>query len=231
MRFEKSLAVDVEGALKSLGYGRAGDVPLDGATEALAQKAAGLVAAAAQPRWVYRRFLLGVGCHLDGTETRLAGEDIALHLAGCEGCYLLAVTLGAGVEQALNAAQAADMALAVVMDAAASRLAEQYAALAEAAVRAEAAQDGFYATGRFSPGYGDMPLAQQGAVLDLLNAQKAIGLVVGGGGLMLPRKSVTAVMGYAKTPVSGHLAGCGGCRIYEKCEKRKEGDYCGKPLV
>lgn len=48
---------------------------------------------------------------------------------------------------------------------------------------------------RFSPGYGDLPLALQPDLLNFLNAQRWVGITVGKTLLMSPMKSVTAIMG------------------------------------
>ena len=48
---------------------------------------------------------------------------------------------------------------------------------------------------RVSPGYGDWDLSVQGTLLDLLSAHKRIGLTLTGGGMLVPEKSITAVVG------------------------------------
>ena len=52
-----------------------------------------------------------------------------------------------------------------------------------------------YLTDRFSPGYGDLPLAQQFELCRVLDVSRRIGVTLSDGGLMIPQKSVTAVMG------------------------------------
>ncbi len=58
-----------------------------------------------------------------------------------------------------------------------------------------------YLTDRFSPGYGDMPLAQSGQICEVLNTGRSIGLTVSQSGILMPRKSVTAVLGISRTQV------------------------------
>lgn len=159
------------------------------------------------------RLLLGAG------RLPLPGRDIALHLAGCSHCLVLALTLGVAADAGIRAAEASDMGKAVLMDTAASTLAEQYADLATGQLQAELASERGkrYLTGRYSPGYGDLPLALQAPLLALANAQRAIGLTASASHILLPRKSITALIGVAAQPVSGHLAGCRGCALWEKC--------------
>lgn len=44
---------------------------------------------------------------------------------------------------------------------------------------------------------------------------------------MIPRKSITAVLGISDHPVKGKLATCNECVLRDKCELRKEGGFCG----
>ena len=55
---------------------------------------------------------------------------------------------------------------------------------------------------------------------------RRIGLYVTDTFLMLPRKSVTAVLGLSDVPVTGKRAGCAHCALREKCEYRKRGVTC-----
>ena len=54
--------------------------------------------------------------------------------------------------------------------------------------------EGLTLTGRFSPGYGDLPLTLQPALLERMQAYR-IGLTVNAGGQLQPEKSVTALCG------------------------------------
>ena len=85
---------------------------------------------------------------------------------------------------------------------------------------------GLYLTGRYSPGYGDWPIAVQPRLAAVLDTPRRIGLYVTDTFLMLPRKSVTAVLGAGRAPVSGQRAGCAHCALRDKCEYRKRGESC-----
>lgn len=218
MVFEEKLRPDRRAALRALGYGGA---PVDEQTSEKLETAAAQLEKAATPRWVYRPFVLLPGCGLQGTGLVLQGSSIQKHLAGCGGCLLLALTLGDGVERLVRAAEAADMPGAVLLDALASALVEQYADAAENILREEMRRQGQYLTSRFSPGYGDLPIGHQREVLRLLDAHRAIGLSVSPSGIMLPRKSITAVLGVADHAVAGHLAGCGECALRAGCDRTR----------
>lgn len=248
MRFEKKLLPDEALMRHALGYG---STPPDEAVQTQLLCAQSRMAEAAEPRWTAARYALLAaplfkkevpppekendpagqqmeGTVLQGADWEMPGHDIALHLAGCEACILLAVTLGTGIEEMIRSAEATDMQQAVLLDTAASALVEQYADAAEEKLRARLRQAGEFLTTRFSPGYGDLPLAVQREVVRLLDGPRAIGLTVSESGILLPRKSITAVLGVAKHPVTGRLAGCESCALHGKCTLEKEGRTCGK---
>ncbi|MFV0352151.1 MAG: methionine synthase [Oscillospiraceae bacterium] len=183
---------------------------------------------AVTPRWTFAYYTLDDSLLLQGTTLRLTGSDIQKHLTGCHALCLLGITLGQQTEQAIRAAETADMEQAALLDAAASALTDQYADEAERLLRLRIQEQHKYLTGRFSPGYGNLPLAIQPEVVRLLDGPRAIGLSVSESGILLPRKSITAILGVANHPVQGYLAGCDTCALYSSCEKRKAGTPCGK---
>ena len=71
--------------------------------------------------------------------------------------------------------------------------------------------EGWHLRPRFSPGYGDFPLSCQRELLTLLRAPETIGLTAGESMLLLPTKSVTAVMGRSRLALPCHRTGCEAC--------------------
>ena len=177
-------------------------------------------AAALEPRAIVRRFPLRDGI-FDGTGFCPRGRDVRALLAPCREGVLLAATLGAESEQLLLRMQAKDAAQALLLDAVLSAAIEAVLDAREEALRGELAAQGRYLTDRFSPGYGDMPLAQMREICEVLGAQRAIGLTVSAGGVMIPRKSVTAILGISDVPVARRPAGCEGCAARETCALRR----------
>lgn len=220
-----NLQVNVNQVLLYLGY-RGGQVP-DEVEETIA-RCAREVMDAARPRSLWKAFALEEGCHPAGTALTLEGESIRTHLEGCRQVVLMAATLGPEVETLLMRAQVTDMARAVVIDACASSAIESVCDQLEEELRADCAARGLYLTDRFSPGYGDMPIGQQGDFCRVLDTQRRIGLTVSGRDLLIPRKSVTAVLGIADTPRTRRSRGCEHCSMFRTCAYRKEGGCCGK---
>lgn len=225
MRFLQELAADRAATLKALG----GQVAGGGAVvPASVEAACAAVEQAAQARWCYHRFALGADMALQEAGIVLPGGDIARHLAGCDAVVLIALTLGQQVDALLRTAAAADVEQSVLRDTAASVLAEQYADAAEEWLRAKVQGEGLYLTARFSPGYGDLPLSLQAELIRLVDGPRAIGLTVNAGGILLPRKSITALLGVSTRNVKGRPAGCDTCAVRQTCETYKEGASCAR---
>lgn len=163
---------------------------------------------------------------LEGSSLRLQGESIAQHLAGAIAVGVMAVTLGAGVERELRRLSLTDALGQTLFDAAATALVERAADAAEALLVADAADRGLYTTWRFSPGYGDLPLSCQPALLASLDATRLLGISLTPSLLMVPTKSVTAVVGYFEEPQVRARPGCGGCNLRDWCQIRARGRTC-----
>jgi len=170
-----------------------------------------------QPRTAYiRRRILEDGS-LEGTSLTPDGNEMRKMLAPCRDAILLAGTLGAQSERLLLRIQAQDAAKALLMDAVLSAGIEALLDKREEALRAELARQGQYLTDRFSPGYGDMPMAQTREICAVLDAQRRIGLTVSSSGIMIPRKSVVAIMGVGDHPVERRPKGCATCPMRDTC--------------
>lgn len=184
-----------------------------------AQDAVDRLTAIAQPRYHY------VKLPLDALE--LPGEDICRHLAGCDSMVLLCATLGAAVDREIRLAERTSMLTALALDAAAGDGIEKVCDHAEAEIRALESEHGRFLTGRYSPGYGDLPLTVQRELIRLCDATRRIGLSLTQTNILIPRKSVTAILGASDAPVEGKRRGCASCRLRGSCPFRKRGITCG----
>ena len=138
----------------------------------------------------------------------------------------MAATLGAGVDALLRRLEVTDIALCAAADATASAAIEPVCDAVEADARARVQAQGNFMTGRYSPGYGDCPLDLQAELCRALDTPRGIGLTVTPQKLLVPRKSVTAILGLADHPVTGTRAGCGRCLLRETCAYLKRGTTC-----
>ncbi len=166
------------------------------------------------------------GVALDGCTLHLTGRDITMHLADAYEVVLFAATLGADVDRELRRLALTDTLEQVLFDAVATALVERTADAAEARARAYAAEQNAFASWRFSPGYGDLPLSCQGDFLAALDATRQLGLTLTPSNLMIPTKSVTAVVGVHPTVQPGLESSCSICSLAEFCTIRQTGRTC-----
>lgn len=221
MKIEK---IDRAEAFRYMGH-KGGDIPEN--LNALADECEQRLLSAVSPKFVYAVFGIehtADGISVCGTPLVLKGNDIAAHLQGCEKCVLFAATLGAGADAVVRSYEGAAMEKAVIADCMASVAIEQVCELAETEIRSKIPDMHF--TWRFSPGYGDLPLDIQRDFLNTLNAAKRIGLTVTDSLILIPRKSVTAVIGVSEREIPKGRRGCAVCGIRDKCEFRKNGTHC-----
>lgn len=154
----------------------------------------------------------------------ILGKDIVKHLDGCEKAILMCATLGAEIDKLIRINQISDMARAVVLDSFSSVAIEQVCNKIDEII-AEQYSD-MNMTFRFSPGYGDYPIELQQTFLKLLDSQRRIGLTTNESFLLIPSKSVTAIIGLSKSPVEKKKRGCAICSLKGKCQYRRNGSHC-----
>ena len=63
-------------------------------------------------------------------------------------------------------------------------------------------------------------------VLSILNANKRIGLMQINSGMLVPTKSITAIIGISHER-ENRQKNCGTCNLVKSCMYRKRGDRCG----
>ena len=205
-------------ALRYMGCG--GNAP-DEVTASLLDKAYNALCKDAAPKYCYKLTDRESAAHL------LLGKDINEHIGSCEHVVIFAATLGAETDRLIRTAEISNMASVVILDAAASAFTEDFCDKTENEIK-NAVPGSF--TWRYSPGYGDYPISVQRELIRFLNADKLIGLTATESDILVPRKSVTAVIGVSESAEiqPGKKRGCGSCDMREKCLYRKGNTYCGK---
>lgn len=164
---------------------------------------------------------------LQGCNLLLEGNSIATHLRGAHFAACFAATLGLASERALHSLGATNPLDAILYDACCNALIEAVAQAAQEDIAAEAEKAGLFARMRFSPGYGDLPLAVQPRFIEALDAQKLLGLSVNSSLLLVPAKSVTAVVGlFSTVPQTPARTPCQDCIAREYCSYLEKGITC-----
>lgn len=145
------------------------------------------------------------------------GADIKKHLSQSRKCAVMAVTLGIEADRQIRSLSVTSVAKAVVMDACATAYIEQLCDM----VQGEISQKHGNVNFRYSPGYGDFPIDAQFDILKLLDAQRKIGLTLSGTKMLIPSKSVTAVLGFVDEDTACRKTKCEGCLNKTRCEYSK----------
>lgn len=154
-------------------------------------------------------------------EINIKSRDLARHLCGCNKAVLLAATLGTGADNLLRRYNAQDMEKALVAQAVCTAMIERYCDTVVREASQSALVEGLYPTARFSPGYGDFDISWQKNMLKLLDCEKRIALTLTDGYMLVPSKSVTAVVGFGKEKIDDENK-CARC-TNTKCGYRKAG--------
>ena len=132
---------------------------------------------------------------------RQRSVNLARALAGCERAIIFAATIGVGFDRLIRRGERTDAALGTMLHALGAERVEAVCDAFCAEVAREAAEADEEARPRFSPGYGDLPLEVQPALLGLLDAPRRLGITLNESLLMSPTKSVTAIIGLRKREV------------------------------
>ncbi|MBU3181213.1 vitamin B12 dependent-methionine synthase activation domain-containing protein [Clostridium psychrophilum] len=162
---------------------------------------------------------------LVGSTLVLKDKDIKSLLINSEKCVVMAATLGTKVDSTLAYYSRFDITKGVIMDACASTAIEYVCDQLQDEIMKNALKDDLHITTRYSPGYGDFAIQNGAKILNVLDAYKKIGLSITENSIMLPRKSVTAIIGLSKVASLNKHTGCAFCKNIG-CEFRKDGGCC-----
>lgn len=226
---EYNISIDKIEVLRYLGY-KNEILDIDECTKNLIEECREEIKKTATPRNILKRYDIKEEkdkIKVLNTNFVLEGKDIVNHLKHCESCVFMAATLGIGVDRRINYYEKISMTKALVFNACATTLIEEYCDYIENTIREEEKQRNNYITWRYSPGYGDLSLDIQKDFLILLGAEKIIGLNATEHSLLIPRKSVTAIIGITKRSFEGSDSKCERCGNSRNCDFKKVGAFCG----
>lgn len=219
MRFK----INIDEAIRYMGYH---SEPNERQLEMIKELAA-VLETQLKPAWVYRVFGLDFvkdGVALKGTKIVLKGRDIRRHLAECDSAVLLCATASARADELIRQKEQEDIAAGFMIDCLASAAAEAVCNELEKEIARQVSTKFF--TWRFSPGYGDLPLDVQPQILDVLGAGKRAGVTCTPSMMLVPSKSVTAVIGLSDMPIDKGRRGCAVCNLSGGCQFRERGVHC-----
>jgi len=140
-------------------------------------------------------------CRIDSqavtiNDLTIHSEKLAKHLAKCRHAALMAATLGTEADTMIRRYSVQNMEKAVIAQAVSAVMIDAYCDKVADEIAQAGELSGLTPTIRFSPGYGDFDIAHQKDIVKLLNCGVKIGLALTSGYMLVPSKSVTAVIGY-----------------------------------
>ena len=144
----------------------------------------------AKPAYIATRIPLireNEGIRIGGITTK--SRSLSEFSSGASSYIAMVATLGVGVDRLILKTSKLSQVDAFVTDAMADALIEALCDYAE-----EELCRGFNARGRFSPGYADLELLVGYEILSLCRAENTLGIKVTDSGLMIPKKSVNALI-------------------------------------
>jgi hypothetical protein len=203
-------------------------------------------------RYLYQKFPLAEtdeGVEIKNTTLTLKGKSIKKHLQHSKEVYLMAATLGAQVDKRISFYEKISVTKSMIFDACATTAIEEGCDQVETEIKEKVLVAGKEdITFRYSPGYGDLGIDIQKEFLRILKAPKKIGLTASKYNMLIPTKSVTAIIGVLEEKIGKkdilnynnneqdklkdkdlefEERHCQNCLLYQDCELRRKGIYCG----
>lgn len=173
----------------------------------------------ARPRSLWQLFPL----ETDGqdrfriADMTLASRSLGRNLKGCDFVVLFAATIGVEADLFIRRSSIRSSLLGAVYQAVGASLIEGYCNAVNGKIARKAKATGYYCRPRFSPGYGDVPLGMQKDWFRLLPITKKLGIELTDSCLMIPSKSVTALIGLSRKAEPCMLSGCESCTLSGTC--------------
>lgn len=186
------------------------------------------------PRFIFREYKIKKSqiydskseVYLEGANLTLKSDDVYNLLLECDECILMSATLGLEIEREIRKLTYTDLTKGIIIDACATTAIEEVCDIVQDNIAKKLLKEDKYITYRYSPGYGDLPIEKNVDINNLLNSQREIGLTVTNSGIMIPRKSVVALIGVSYKGVTNTKKSCENCSIRHNCDYKKEGNSC-----
>lgn len=156
----------------------------------------------------------------------LTGQSIKKHMINSDKIVIMCATLSGSTDNLIRLQQVSDVTSALITDALSNAAIEQVCDCVCDQIKQKLPE--YSQTSRFSPGYGDLPLQLQKSILTVLDAPKRIGVTCSSSSLLIPLKSVTALIGLSENSQPQEKRNCMDCNLFDTCQYRKNGSSCQK---
>lgn len=126
---------------------------------------------------------------------KTSSKDLMRNLHGCDSIVLFAATVGLEFDRCAARYEKTSPAKRLLLQAIGAERVETLCDLFNQEIAEEKKNNGLLTRPRFSPGYGDLPLALQKEIFTVLDCHKKVGISLNESLFMTPSKSVTAIIG------------------------------------
>ena len=226
--FVDSISIDREEVLRYLEY-KGQDI--DNNLIEIIEECRNITKDRINPRYTFRVYSIkqkykGI-IELEGTNLILESNDLYEILKDCNECILMAATLGINIEKDIKKYSCTELTKGIIIDSCATTAIEEVCDIVQNEIENNILKNGQYLTFRYSPGYGDLSIEKNTEILTILNGQKEIGLTITNSGIMIPRKSVIAIIGITDKTVEQDKTSSSTCKNKSKCKFKKGVNSCG----
>ncbi|MBQ4604941.1 MAG: hypothetical protein IKJ41_02750 [Clostridia bacterium] len=146
---------------------------------------------------------------------QVESKSLCKNLDGCDEAYILAATTGISSQRLIEKNSVISPIKGIVTDCVGSAAIEAFCDK----INLSLSDNPDFLRPRFSPGYGDLCIDCQIKIVEFLCANKNIGLSLTESLMMIPKKSVTAIIGIGKEKNKCKGSGCMTCKS-ENCPYR-----------
>ena len=157
------------------------------------------------------------------SELVIESKDLYKLLNDCSECIVLAATIGINIEKEIKLNSYSNLTKSIIIDACATTAIEEFCDKLQSNIELILNKEGKYITNRYSPGYGDLNIDLNEIFINLLRASSKIGVTITQDKIMIPRKSVVAIIGISEIKNKYNKKSCLDCLNYNRC-KYKKGD-------
>jgi len=180
------------------------------------------------PGFVWKEYDMGIDVSGAVPQIKVAdfgirSKNLAKNLEGCKKAILFAATIGPEADRLVRRAEIRSATTAAIYQAAGAAAIEALCDFENDKLKDIYERKAMNLKPRFSPGYGDVKLEHQKDWFRCLDITKRIGVELTDSFLMVPTKSVTAIIGITSSLAHHDNKNCKDCTINKTCEFSRYG--------
>ena len=205
---EEKLGIDKKEVIRYLGYGKA--LP-DNEILKLIENIVAETENAVSPVASYEKYPLTFfeNGRVDIGPLSVTSNSLFCNLSGCKEAFVFVSTVGHKVDRLIKEKSIMSTVNGAIAQATGAAAAEAFADYVNLKLNEDL--NGCYLRPRFSPGYGDFDVAYQPQILMLADKKSKTGIYLTESLMMIPSKSVSAVVGICRDKPECEKSGCADC--------------------